>query len=127
MTCQCVCHENKLNKEYEHTTECCKDMNGYTDWREELNKLKHYRDEEGKEVYLKANKLARGQAYQKGFEKGFASGSHETAEQAKEIHAVELYEARAEAYHKGWNERTEMDLKFKSKCPRKCLLCNSIK
>lgn len=26
---KCVCHENKLQKSYEHDTECCKNMNGF--------------------------------------------------------------------------------------------------
>ena len=27
--CHCVCHENKLKKEYEHSSQCCPKMNGH--------------------------------------------------------------------------------------------------
>lgn len=28
MTCKCACHQNILNKPYEHDSPCCSDMNG---------------------------------------------------------------------------------------------------
>lgn len=33
--CVCACHENKLNKPYEHETKCCDKMNGATESTEE--------------------------------------------------------------------------------------------
>lgn len=38
--CECICHENKLGKPYQHDTKCCDDMNGMVaeesgeSWRE---------------------------------------------------------------------------------------------
>jgi len=39
--CQCACHENKLNKPYEHEKRCCDEMNGFVkpeEWEIEFDK-----------------------------------------------------------------------------------------
>lgn len=39
--CSCACHDNKLNKPYEHDTECCENMNGFISPKEEIKELEN--------------------------------------------------------------------------------------
>lgn len=34
--CKCACHENKLNKPYEHSGKCCDYMNGFIENQKQI-------------------------------------------------------------------------------------------
>lgn len=51
--CSCACHDNKLNKPYEHDRRCCDEMNGHIGqwWEDEYRKAEilHYSFNDGTE------------------------------------------------------------------------------